>query len=496
MPMQLESTIQPHPHYLLGYLLHRITTLIIVTANLSLGLCHVYAGNLADTECSPNIVLILADDLGYGDLGCYGATQIRTPHCDRLAREGRRFTDAHTPSAVCSPTRFGLLSGCYPWRENRVPRHLMASEAYVFRDGESTIASLLKGAGYATGCVGKWHLGAQRRSPIEWNAPLTPGPRTAGFDYYFGVINSHNQTPFVLVENETILGLTPQNPIAVEGNRIQKSGSRSRDEHALETVQAAKAVSFIEEHRDRPFFLYYPTAAVHDPYTPATQRQGKSPVGVYGDYVQEFDWAVGEVLATLDRLQLAERTIVVVTSDNGGQQGRGSAVGHKVNGDLRAHKGTAWEGGHRVAFLVRWPGQVPAGTVCDETICHVDMMATLCAALDIALPAAAGPDSWNVLPAWLGQPISQPLREATVCVSQDLAVMSIRQGPWKLLLGGERGSRSQYAIAGPELYDLATDRAEQNNLFSRQPEKAKELTALLSRYREQKHSRPGWKAAP
>src|SRR6188508_478014 len=152
----------------------------------------------------PNVVLIMADDLGYGDLGCYGATKVSTPHCDRLAREGRRFTDAHTPSAVCSPTRFGLLTGGYPWRENRVPRHLLASEPLVIRDGEPTIASLLKGAGYATACVGKWHLGAQRKDPIDWNAPLTPGPNAVGFDYCFGVINSHNQAPFVLVENEKI----------------------------------------------------------------------------------------------------------------------------------------------------------------------------------------------------------------------------------------------------------------------------------------------------
>src|SRR4051812_25008094 len=169
----------------------------------------------------PNVVVIMADDMGYGDLGCYGATKIKTPHCDRLAREGRRFTDAHTPSGSCSPTRFGLLTGGYPWRGDRVPGALTASDAYKLRDGEPTVANLLKSAGYTTGCIGKWHLGVQSKRPVDWNAPLTPGPNTAGFDYYFGVINSHNQGPFVLVENDKILGLKPGERIELKGEREQ-----------------------------------------------------------------------------------------------------------------------------------------------------------------------------------------------------------------------------------------------------------------------------------
>lgn len=286
----------------------------------------------------PNIIVIVADDLGYGDLGCYGATKIATPHCDRLAREGRRFTDAHAPAASCSPTRFGLLTGGYPWREHRVPGALQAGDTYKLREGEPTLATLLKSAGYATACIGKWHLGVQAKKPIDWNAPLTPGPNAAGFDAYFGVINSHNQAPFVLVENERIFGLKPGEKIAIQGERDQTEGPRLRDEHALEATQAAQAVAFIERNKDRPFFLYYPTAAVHDPYTPGKKWQGTSEIGVYGDYVQEFDGAVGEILNALDRLQLADKTILVVTSDNGAQDGRGAAAGHKCNGDLRGSK--------------------------------------------------------------------------------------------------------------------------------------------------------------
>jgi arylsulfatase A len=456
----------------------------------------------ADAKAAPrpNIVFIMADDMGYGDLGCYGATMIKTPHCDRLAREGRRFTDAHTPAASCSPTRFGLLTGGYPWREGRVPGALSGNESYKLRDGEPTVANLLKGAGYATGCVGKWHLGTQLKRPVDWNAPLTPGPNTAGFDYYFGVINSHNQAPFVLVENDRILNLKPGQKIIVEGERDQTEGPRLRDENALETTQAAKAVEFIEKNHDRPFFLYYAAAAVHDPYTPAPKWKGTSPVGVYGDYVQEFDGAVGEVLSALDRLKLAENTIVVVTSDNGGQQGRGSDAGHKVNGNLRGAKGTAWEGGHRVAYLLRWPGKVPAGTVCDETICHVDFMATVGALLGVDLPANAGPDSFNVLPAWLGESSEKPLREATVCVGTNSLILSIRQGPWKLIVSADGKYQEprpntkdiKRTLPGPQLFNLAVDPSEQNNLAATEPTRLKELTALLSRYREQGHSRPGW----
>jgi arylsulfatase A-like enzyme len=458
------------------------------------------APSYAAAPSRPNIVVIMADDLGYGDLGCYGATKIATPHCDRLAKEGRRFTDAHTPSGVCSPTRFGLLTGGYPWRDRRVPRHLHASEPLAIRDGEPTIASILKAAGYATACIGKWHLGAQRQNPIDWNAPLKPGPNDVGFDYFYGVINSHNQAPFVLVENDKILGAEADDPITVVNNTVQKSGPRSRDENALEALQTAKAVEFLEKHRDKPFFLYYPTAAVHSPVTPGKAWQGKSGVGAYGDYVQEFDAAVGGVLEALDRLKLTEQTIVVVTSDNGGIIGNGTKFQHKTCGLLRGEKGTAWEGGHRVPFLLRWPGQVPAGTQCDAMVSHVDLMATLCAAVDVPLPDVAGPDSFNVLPLWKDNPTLAPVRDGVVAVSQEVYVSSIRRGPWKLLVPNSQADRDnpalkRYFVDKPLLFNLSEDLGETNDLASAEPAKLAELTALLQKATADGHTRPGFRAA-
>lgn len=220
--------------------------------------------------------------------------------------------------------------------------------------------------------------------------------------------------------------------------------------------------------------------------------------------MQEFDWAVGEVLAVLDRLRLVDNTIVIVTSDNGAQAGRANRFGHQCNGELRGAKGTAWEGGHRVPFIIRWPGRVPPGTVCNETICHVDFMATMCAALGIPLPSHAGPDSWNVLPAWLEENTARPLREATVCVGSNSRVFSLRQGPWKLLVTADGSYRGEElladpkgfkrSLAGPELYDLVADPYEQHNLAESRPEKLQQLAALLARYRTQGYSRPGWEA--
>lgn len=443
----------------------------------------------------PNIVIILADDLGYGDLSCYGAEKIRTTACDRLAREGRRFTDAHTASAVCSPSRYGLLTGTYPWRGQRVLHHLQPNAALTIEPNQPTIAGLLKKAGYTTGCVGKWHLGFGDGN-LDWNQPLRPGPVTVGFDYYFGVPTSNNYPPFVYVENDRVVGLKPGEKIVLKGEKVVSSGGKSRKDHEIGQTLTDKAVEFIERHKEQPFFLYFPTCAVHPPITPGMHVQGKSQAGEYGDYVLEFDWSVGRVLETLDRLKLADNTLVIVSSDNGGSVGHAQAkkTGHMPNGPLRGGKADIHEGGHRVPFIARWPGKVPAGTQCAEIICLTDLMASACTIVGIDMPKDAGLDSWNILSALLGEKQDKPIREATIHVSQGATRRAIRQGPWKLISGKGSGGVTKVPHQPNEpngqLYNLDSDPAEQNNLYEKHPEIVQKLTELKEKYEKNGRSRP------
>ena len=277
-----------HPQFLLGNLLHRITTLIIVVISLSQSICHVFADNLGEKQCRPNIVIILADDLGYGDLGCYRATRIKTPHCDRLAREGRLFTDAHSPAAVCTPTRYALMGGREYFRLGR-----RWNKELLLVSGQTTLASLCKRSGYATACVGKWHLGFGKHAP-DWNGELKPGPLEVGFDSFFGTAMTHNEQPQVLVDNYRVVGLSPDDPIQVLPPQLPKfphgvlTGGKSAlvDHENLCALHTQKAVEFIERSQDRPFFLYYGMINVHVPLTPAKRFQGSSNCGIYGDYVQ------------------------------------------------------------------------------------------------------------------------------------------------------------------------------------------------------------------
>jgi len=442
----------------------------------------------------PNIVFILADDLGYGCLGCYGATKIRTPNCDRLAKQGRLFTNAHDPASVCSPTRFGVITGGYPWRGGRVPKHMIAKDPLVIRDGEYTIPGLLKQNGYATAAFGKWHLGVQRQDPVDWNKPLRPGPNAIGFDEYYGAVTSHNLPPFLWVEDDHIVGKKPTDNLVIKGDEQLTMLDMRRDDTAIGTTLVKKAIDFLERKKNQPFFLYYPTCAVHYPFTPATFMRGKSQAGIYGDFVQEFDWQVGQIMETLDRLGLADNTLLIVTSDNGAKIGWTSKYGFMPNGSLRGEKGTIYEGGHRIPFIARWPGKIPADTVSDEVISLVDLMATACAVCDIDMPASAGPDTFNILPALLGDKHEKPVRDAIVCASQYAAFLSIQQGPWKLIVPRKLDKASD--MLGPrqmELYNLEDDPSEQKNLYDAQPDVASRLKALLDRFEQQGYSRKGYK---
>lgn len=457
----------------------------------------------------PNIVVIMGDDLGYSDLSCYGSRMTSTPNCDRLAREGRRFTDAHTPSAVCSPTRYGLLTGRYCWRTRLQQWVCTPDDPLLIDTRRMTVASLLKKHGYATGCVGKWHLGFGTQEPADWNRSLRPGPLDVGFDYYFGVPTSNNWPPFVYVENDRIVGRKPDERIVIDLSlrynfkEISGIANKRKDEEIGQTL-AEKAVQFIERNKEKPFFLYLPTCAVHLPITPGSQVQGTSRAGKYGDFVHEFDWTVGRALDTLDRHKLTDNTLVIVTSDNGALESPSQETGHSPNGPLRGQKAEIYEGGHRVPFIARWPAKIPAGTTCEEVVCLTDLLATFAELLGEPLPHNAGEDSYSILPALCGEKLGQPIREATVHHSVD-GTFAIRQGPWKLILGPGSGRSPDVVVnrfneripkpPGPgeprgQLYNLAKDPAEQDNVYNEHPQIVDALSALLERYRQQGYSRP------
>jgi arylsulfatase A-like enzyme len=476
----------------------------------------------------PNIVLINVDDLGYGDLGCHGATKVKTPNIDRLASQGRRFTDAHSASAVCTPSRYALLTGQYPFRKNLwTPIFLKAP--LIIDPQQLTIGRLMKEAGYSTACIGTWHLGFGSKTPTDWNAALDPGPLELGFDHYFGVpvVNSH--PPFVYVEDHHVVGLTKEDPMvygkkAETGNYPEKMGSGeiggAKAAHALYqdeevgTTLADKAVTWLTKQKDKPFFLYLAPTNIHHPFTPAPQFKGTSECGRYGDSIHELDWMVGKVLSTLDRMGVADNTLVIFTSDNGGMLNQGGQAawqsGHRQNGNLLGFKFDAWEGGHRVPFIVRWPGMVPAGTVSDELVCNIDMLATLSAVTGRVLKNEEGPDSFNLLPAITGTPRT-PIRDHLVLAPRSNKHIALRKGKWMYISakgnGGFGGQRiGSHDLGGPaahllthqvnsdiadgrlkedappaQLYDLHADVSEQKNLYLMQPETVEQMKALLAK---------------
>jgi arylsulfatase A len=472
----------------------------------------------------PNIVLILADDLGYGDLSCYGATKVETPRMDSLARQGVLFTDAHAPSAVCTPSRYGVLTGRYCWRTQLKVDCLFGHDPLLIEEGRMTVASMLKSVGYTTACIGKWHLGFGRDYP-DWNGELKPGPLEVGFDYYFGVPVTNAQAPYVYVENHRVVGLDPRDPIRLgpdsKTNKMYGGTAARYKADELALTHTGKVVEFIERsgRSGRPFFLYYTPDNVHGPYTPNARFHGSSACGVYCDFIRELDWSVGEVLSALERSGAAENTLVILTSDNGGLYYRPAyEMGHRVNADLLGQKTDAWEGGHRVPFLARWPNKIKAGSRSDELICLVDLMATTAAINKIELPRNAAPDSFNVLPALLGDSSGKPVRDGAVILASYSGMLAVRQGDWILILGrGSGGSTTEYfkhygmrleelgrtttgwkvkgmgepdpSLPAGQLYNLAKDRGEAENVYGNHPEIVQRLTDLLMDYRAHGRSR-------
>ena len=516
--------------------------LLILICSISFGL----ALPLTAAE-QPNVVLIFADDLGYGDLGCYGATKVQTPNIDRLAKEGRRFTDAHSASAVCTPSRYALLTGEYPVRANGgagVWGPAPVTSGLIIDTDKLTIADVFKNKGYATAALGKWHLGFGEGTN-NWQEPLRPGPQDLGFDYYFGLPVVNSAPPYVYVENDRIVGGDPADPLIYLGRGQHKEATpitpippeasqrtanmfkgaveahKKYNDYTVGTVLAGKAVDWITANKQQPFFLYLATTHIHHPFTPGERFQGTSQAELYGDFIQELDWMVGEVTGCLEKYGLSENTLVIFTSDNGGMLNLGGRnavrAGHRMNGDLLGFKFGAWEGGHRVPFIARWPGKIEPGTESNQLICNVDMLATFMAVTGQDPNTLEKKDSVNVLPALLDDPEEQ-IRKELVLSPHKSTHLAVRKGKWMYIgargSGGFTGSKpSDHAWGGPpaaafvgsvnsdiengrikedappaQLYDLEADVNQTQNLYKEYPEVVKEMSALLATYAPPKQS--------
>jgi arylsulfatase A-like enzyme len=478
----------------------------------------------------PNIIVIYGDDIGYGDLSCYGATKVQTPNSDRLAAGGLRFTNGHSTSATCTPSRYGMFTGEYPWRKKGT--NILPGDApAIILPGRTTLPSMLQKAGYATGAVGKWHLGLGTGT-VDWNKEITPGPREIGFDYSFLIPATGDRVPCVYTENQRVVGLDPEDPITVAYgapigdeptgrsnpellkyktshghdqtivNGISRIGFMSGGKSArwvdedMADVITRKATDFIEQNKEKPFFLYFATQDIHVPRAPHSRFAGKSGCGIRGDVIMQFDWCVGQIVEELERAGLREKTLIILSSDNGPVVDDGyhdGAVenlnGHKPAGPLRGGKYSAFEAGTRVPFIVNWPGRVKPGTS-DALVCQIDFISSLAALIGQPVTAEEGIDSFNVLPALLGE--SRTGRDHLV---RQAAVLSLIQGSWKLIEPGKgprilqnTGIESGQAPK-PQLYNLADDLGETRNLAAENPEKVSEMTETLVKLRQAGRSR-------
>lgn len=473
----------------------------------------------------PNVIVLLTDDLGYNDTGCYGATpeHVRTPHIDRLAGQGIRFTDGHAASSVCTPSRYSLLTGQYAFR-NKLGSSILPGDAPLsIKPGSYTLPQMFHLRGYVTGFVGKWHLGlGAGGQSIPWNGQIKPGPEEVGFDETFYFPATGDRVPTVFVRNHRVVNLDPRDPITInyrhrigneptgvtdpdlatvlrylEGhghadaitNGVTRigfmTGGKSalwKDEQMSDTL-TGEAVGFLERHRGKPFFLYFATHGIHEPRVPAPRFRGRSGAGKYGDFIEELDDSVGRVLAALDRLQLADNTLFIFSSDNGGcswmgyDYGKRAGLnGHKVNGILRGEKGSIWEGGTREPFIVRWPGHAPAGMVSPALVSQTDLLASLARLIGARLPDGEAADSIDVLDALLGK--SQTGRHELVEHRYGVAekACALRQDNWKWIDG--------------QLYDLAHDVSEQHDLAREQPDRAHVMAARLKELYHASRTRP------
>ncbi len=457
--------------------------------------------SMATSADRPNIVIILADDLGYGSLNSYGADEshIQTPNIDRLAKQGRRFSDANTPSSVCSPTRYGLLTGRYDWRTNQKHGVVSTTDPLHIDTSRSTIASLLKSVGYRTAAIGKWHLG-YGTNKADFTKPLTPGPLDIGFDYHFSVPQNHGDASGVYVRNRDVVGLRSDRRIPAGkspyGRDYMGIDAPQRVDENVMGELTTEAVEWLDRQpNDTPFFLYFAPVAIHFPYTPSQTTRGKSGTGLYGDWIGELDLSVGRLLDAIDRMNATENTLVIFTSDNGGvlmtegerPEADAYRAGLLCNGKWRGRKHSIYEGGFRVPLLVRWPGHVEPGTLCDEAVSLVDIYSTLAALIDqpVRSNENVAEDSFNVLPAILGTQYEEPLRSSMIVHSPN-GNYAIRSGPWKYIEGIPSPTLKQPPQRDElhsQLYNLQDDPGERNNVIDVHPEVAEQLAELLNNER-------------
>jgi arylsulfatase A-like enzyme len=495
-------------------------------------------GVRADAE-QPNVIVIMADDLGYGDVSCYGATSLKTPNIDLLAAEGLRFESGYCSASTCTPTRYSLLTGTYAFRGQRTGIAPPNAPA-IIQPGTETVASLLKRAGYATAVIGKWHLGLGGPDGPDWNGQLKPGPLEIGFDTCFLLPTTNDRVPQVYVHDHRVPNLDPADPLWVGNKRpspdhptgishrdtlkmdwshghnatihngISRIGfytgghaARFRDED-LADKWVEKSVEFIEQHQDKPFFLFFSSHDIHVPRMPHERFQGRTSLGFRGDAIVELDWCVGELLKTLDRLKLAENTLVIFCSDNGPVLDDGYKDGalekngsHRAAGPYSGGKYSVYEGGTRTPFITRWKGRIPAG-VSDEVVCTIDLAASLAALTEQTLPADVCLDSFNVLGALLGQ---EGAKGRDHLVQQDNGAngtYGLRAGKWKLHRYDPKSARN-VVVEEPlanrkvprfQLFDLQADPAEKTNVIQQHPDVAQRLQQQLARLIEQGRSRP------
>ena len=450
----------------------------------------------AAPPAKPNIVVILADDQGYGDLTCYNPESlIPTPHTDRLARSGMMFTDAHSGSAVCSPTRYGLLTGRYAWRSWLKYHVLRPYDPPLIEAGRLTLPAMLRKEGYRTACIGKWHLGwnwPKKDGDWDFTQPIADGPLTRGFDSYFGT-DVPNYPPYCFINNDRTVGLpTATKTTADLSGRVGPMLPGWRTDEILPTL-ARKAVEHIREQSrsGKPFFLYLPLTSPHEPIAPSPRFAGKSGIGPLADFMMETDAVVGQVVDALDGVK---NTLVIYASDNGHATYTGlkelAAKGHKASGPYRGDKASIYEGGHRVPLMARWPGRIRPGSSSSQLVCLTDLMATIAATVGVRLPADAAEDSLSFLPALEGR--REAARTAIVHHSSP-GQFAVREGPWKLILPEmppNLPTNMRPEVRAEELYNLEADPAETNDLRARHPEIAARLRDLLERYKTSGRSTP------